>query len=127
MGYRGVWWRLFNAPNTSEWTNCLILARLLFTLPLSNGKLERIFSTLKVIKVDRRSLLGNETLDDLLLLNSDLVALTDFNPDQSIKLGGMLRTDDQTRIQGESTGRGQPLPVVTLMRRAVWTLWTHKV
>ena len=85
MGYRGVWWRLFNAPNASEWTNCLILARLLFTLPVSNGKLERIFSTLKVIKVDRRSLLGNETLDDVLLLNSDRVALTDFNPDQSIK------------------------------------------
>ena len=83
MGYRGVWWRLFHTPNASEWTNCLTLARLLFTLPVSNGKLERIFSTLKV---DRRSLLGNETLDDLLLLNSDHVSLTEFNPDQNIKL-----------------------------------------
>ena len=43
MGYRGVWWWLFDAPNASEWTNCLILARLLFTLLVSNGKLERIF------------------------------------------------------------------------------------
>lgn len=63
------------------------MARLLFTLPVSNGKLERIFSTLKVIKVDRRSLFGNETLDDLLLLTSDRISLTaEFNPDQSIKL-----------------------------------------
>ena len=33
----------------------------------------------------------------------------------------MQRTDDQTRTQGESTGRGQPLPAVTLMRQAVDT------
>ena len=62
------------------------MAHLLLTLPVSNGKLERIFSTLKVIEVDRRYLLGNETLDDLLVLNSDRVALMEFNPGQSIKL-----------------------------------------
>ena len=52
MGYQGVWWRLFHAPNASEWTNCLTLAHLLLTRPVSNGELERVLSTLKVIKID---------------------------------------------------------------------------
>ena len=86
MGYQSVWWRLFNAPTTSSWSNILQLARLLFTLPVSNGKLERVFSTLKVIKVDKRSSLGNDLLDDLLVLNTDRVHLKDFNPDCSISL-----------------------------------------
>ena len=55
------------------------LVGLLFTLPVSNGKLERVFSTLKLIKVDKRSSLGNELLDDLLVLNSERVSLKSFN------------------------------------------------
>ena len=66
MGYKAVWWRLFHSPNASEWSNSLTLAHLLLTLPVSNGKLEGIFSTLKVIKLDKKSLLEYSTLDDLL-------------------------------------------------------------
>lgn len=55
----------------STWFKCLTLARLLLTLLVSNGKLEQVFSTLKVLKVDKRSLLGNNTLDDLMVLNTD--------------------------------------------------------
>ena len=64
--YQSVWWRLFNAPNSAEWSNVLILANLLLSLPASNGKLERAFSLLGIIKTDRRSRLTNESLDDLL-------------------------------------------------------------
>ena len=42
--YQSVWWRLFHAPNSSQWSNVLMLASLLFSLPVSNGKLERMFS-----------------------------------------------------------------------------------
>ena len=86
MDYQSVWWRLYHAPNASSWSNILQLVRLLFTLPVSNGKLERVFSTLKLIKVDKRSSLGNELLDDLLVLNSDRVPLNSFNADHSISL-----------------------------------------
>ena len=86
MGYQAVWWRLFNSPNASEWFSCLTLTRLLLTLPVSNGKLERLFSTLKVIKVDKRSQLSNDSLDDLMVINAEHVPLKEFNPDQSIKL-----------------------------------------
>ena len=62
--YHAVWWRLFHAPCASEWPNMLILAELLFSLPASNGKVERTFSQLKVIKSDKRTSLNNDTLDD---------------------------------------------------------------
>jgi hypothetical protein len=89
MGYQAVWllwlW-LFRAPNAEEWFNFLILVRLLLTLPATNGKLERVFSTLKVLKVDKRSLLSNDTLDNSLVLNTDRIPLKEFNPDRSIRL-----------------------------------------
>lgn len=51
LDYSSVWWRLFHAPMCSDWPNVLILAQLLFSLPASNGKVERVFSTLNTIKV----------------------------------------------------------------------------
>lgn len=71
--YQEVWWKIFQCPNAPDWSNILTLAQLLFTLPVSNGKLERVFSTLKNIKVEKRSCLSNEMLDDLLTLNTDRV------------------------------------------------------
>ena len=81
-----MWWRLFHAPNSAEWSNVLVLAKLLFSLPASNGKLERVFSTQGTIKVDKRSRLKKQSLDDLLLLKSDKIPLASFIPDQSIDL-----------------------------------------
>lgn len=86
LDYQTVWWRLFHAPNAGEWNSPLVLAQLLFSLPVSNGKLERCFSTLKVIKSEKRSSLSNESLDDLLTLNVDAIPLKMFNPDASIEL-----------------------------------------
>lgn len=86
LEYHSVWWRLFHAPNCAEWANVLVLAELLFSLPASNGKLERVFSILGTIKVDKRSLLTNESLDDLLLLNCDKIPLVRFDPNPSIDL-----------------------------------------
>lgn len=90
--YQEVWWKLFNSPSAADWSNILTLAQLLFTLPVSNGKLERVFSTLKNIKVEKRSCLSNEMLDDLLILNTDQVSISDFNPDHSIQLWWNAKT-----------------------------------
>ena len=86
MDYHAVWWRIFHAPTASEWSNVLILVQLLFSLPASNGKLEHVFSQMNVIKTNKRSLLSNESLDDLLLLAVDSPALKDFCPDAAIDL-----------------------------------------
>ena len=37
-----------------------------------------------VVKVDKQATLSNESLDDLLVLNSDKISIRNFNPDHSI-------------------------------------------
>ncbi len=86
LDYRAVWWRIFHAPNASEWFNALALARLLFSLPTSNAKLERAFSQMNLIKNNKRTLMANDTLKDLLALGIDPVPLNDFNPDAAVDL-----------------------------------------
>ena len=98
MDYQAVWWRLFNCPCSGEWKNCLSLIELLFSLPASNGKLERIFSQLKTIKTDKRSLLNNDQLDDLLSLNAHAIPLEKFDANPSIDLWWQ----DKTEIESTS-------------------------
>ena len=86
LEYRSVWWRLFNAPTKCDWRSALLLVQLLFSLPASNGTIERVFSLSNIIKTDRRSLLSAESFDDLLLLNSNKIPLTSFVADQAIDL-----------------------------------------
>ena len=73
-------------PNSSEWSNVLILASLLFSLPVSNGKLERTFSQVNLIKCNKRTSLANYALNDLLTLNADKVPLQEFSPEAAIDL-----------------------------------------
>ena len=86
LEYRAVWWRLFHAPSASEWANALVLIELLFSLPASNGKLERVFSQLNIIKSDKRVQLSNETLNDLLTISMNTDSLDCFDPDPAIDL-----------------------------------------
>ena len=86
MDYSSVWWKLFHSPRKVDWANALTLAELLFNIPASNGKVERVFSTRNIIKVENRSLLSNESLDDLLLLNTDKIPLSSFNSETAIEL-----------------------------------------
>ncbi len=87
IDYRRLdWCSLPLICSASEWSNVLILVQLLLSLPASNGKLERVFSQMNVIKTNKRSLLCNESLDDLLLLGIDGPPLKDFCPDAAINL-----------------------------------------
>ena len=63
LDYRAVWWRIFHSPDSASWVNVLNLIELLFSLPVSNGVVERVFSQMNVIKGKRRSLLANDTLE----------------------------------------------------------------
>ena len=86
LEYQAVWWRLFHAPVSPEWVNALTLIELLFSLPSSNGMIERLFSQMKVAKTKKRSLLSNEALDDLLTITSSRVPLKEFSPDEAVDL-----------------------------------------
>lgn len=103
LDYHSVWWRLFHAPNSAEWSNALILAELLFSLPASNGKLERVFSTLATIKVDKRSRLNNESLDDLLLLTALESQLQASILTQVSIYGGQPRPGELLKKRGKNT------------------------
>ena len=65
---------------------------------LPNAKLERVFSQVNIIKTDKRSLLSNDTLDDLLLLTSDNVPIEDFcaNPAIDLWWKSKVRRPDQS-------------------------------
>ena len=65
-----VWWCLFYSPNSAELSNVLVLMNLLLSLPVSNGKLEIMFSQVENIKGKKRASLGNQTVSDLLKLSS---------------------------------------------------------
>ena len=41
------WRKIFAAPRTKSWSDVLLMIRLLFIVPVSNAKLERMFSKLK--------------------------------------------------------------------------------
>ena len=55
LDYTAVWWRLFHSPDSASWVNVLNLIELLFSLPVSNGVVERVFSQMNVIKAKKRS------------------------------------------------------------------------
>ena len=86
MEYRTVWWHLFHAPVASKWLNLLALVELLFSLPTSNGVVERVFSQVNEIKTKKRCSLSNESLDNLLTITSAHVPLKEFCPDNAIDL-----------------------------------------
>ena len=69
--YKVVWWKLYNAVDAKKWTNILAVIELLFCLPMANGHLEMVFSQLKLIKSNRRTCLRENTLDQLLRVNTE--------------------------------------------------------
>ena len=84
--YATIWWKLFNAVDASIWQNILTLVELLFCLPLTNGRLERLFSQLKLIKSDRRSSLGEDRLDQLLRISVDAPPLSKWDASGAVRL-----------------------------------------
>ena len=87
MDYQSVWWRLFHSPNSLEWSNVLTLTKLLFSLPVSDGKVECIFSQVNLIKTTKRSSLCNQTLDNLVMINTAGIPLGDFSARDQAMVG----------------------------------------
>ena len=62
----------------------LVLCELCFSSPFSNGRVERIFSSLKLVKTERRTKL-HHTLSDLLEIHVEVPPLSDFSPKQAVE------------------------------------------
>ena len=90
--YKKVWYKLHTAPDARNWPNILILSQLLFSLPFTNSIVERAFSTLKVLKTDRRTSLLTSTLDDLMEINVEGPTPENFSADGAVQLWWADRT-----------------------------------
>ena len=84
--YRKVWYKLYSSPDAQKWSNILSLCELSFSLPFSNGRVEQIFSSLKILKTTRRTNLQGDTLNDLLEIYVEGPALSSFCPDHTLEL-----------------------------------------
>ena len=93
--YRTIWWKLFNSVDSKKWTNILSLAELLFCLPMANGHVERLFSSLKLIKTDRRSCLGEDHLDHLVRISADGPPLAEWDETAAVQLWWKSKTRRQ--------------------------------
>ena len=82
--YRVTWWKLFNGPDPTRWSNILSVVELLFCIPVSNGHLERMISQL--IKTDRRSWLGEENMDNLLRIKLEAPPLKHWDATGALNL-----------------------------------------
>ena len=81
-----IWWKLFNAACAKKWTNILGLVELLFTLPMSNGWVERIFSASELIKTDRRTKWSEDHLEDLLRISVDGLRSSEWDATNAVRL-----------------------------------------
>ena len=61
-GYQKIWYKLHTSPDAGKWCNVLKICKLVFSPPFSSAHAERLFSTLKLIKTDRRTNLQSCTL-----------------------------------------------------------------
>jgi hypothetical protein len=113
--YRKIWYYLHTCPNAGQWKNALLLCELLFSLPFSNAKVERIFSTLKIVKSNRRTTLSRSALHDLLEINAEGPPLEEFSPLSAAQLwwsscNTTRRTNQHTRKQYSTRHRARSSP-----------------
>ena len=84
--YKKVWYQLYSSPDSAKWPNIKLVSELLLSLPFSTAKVERLFSTLKTIKNEKRTNLSCSTLDDLLEVNTEGPTLSNFSADAAVDL-----------------------------------------
>ena len=84
--YNKIWYQLHSSPDSVKWPNILLVSELLFSLPFSTAKVERLFSMLKIIKNERRTNLNVSTVNDLLEVSTEGPSLSSFSADAAIDL-----------------------------------------
>jgi hypothetical protein len=109
--YKKVWYQLSTSPDAVKWPNVLIVCELLFSLPFSTAKVERLFSTLKIIKNERRTSLGSSTLNDLLEVNAEGPTLANFSADSALICGGVTPSLDAESTRNPEKNTESPSKV----------------
>ena len=84
--YLRVWRRIFDSSRSEGWSMVLLLAELLFSIPISNAKVERLFSMMNRIKTDSRATLGESTLNSLIRISMEGPKFEEYDPTSAIHL-----------------------------------------
>lgn len=82
--YRATWFKLFHSSRAGEWENILMLIRLLFTIPVSNAAMERMFSNLGRVKTAKRSSISQGTLENILRIQAEGPPLESYDPSTAV-------------------------------------------
>ena len=101
-GYKTVWYKLSTCPDSRKWPNVLMLCELAFSLPFSNSRVEQIFSSLKLVKTNRRTNMSSSTLTDLMEIFVEGPPVSSFCADHAIRLwwaDSKRRVNQQPRKQ----------------------------
>ncbi len=83
------------------------IIELLFCLLIANGRVERVFSQLKLIKNSRRTCLGENTLDQLLRINVEGPPLADWDATRALELWWREKTQ---RVNHKDSGSAPRRP-----------------
>lgn len=103
--YLRIWKRIFNSSRKEEWNMVLLLEEVLLSIPISNAKVERIFSLMNCIKTDSRAALSEHTLNNLVRIQMEGPPLEEFDPMPAIQLwasSANRRPNQRARKQNNS-------------------------
>ena len=109
-------WEQVNRRFGREYPNILNLFDLILALPATSAACECGFSHMKLVKSNRRTLIGEATLSNSLMIKLESAGIEEFNPDDAIEVWfnkcnrrpGTSKTTDnyadciEAQIEGES-------------------------
>ena len=105
--YLHVWRRIFDSSQRNEWSMVLILVELLFTIPISNAKMDRLFSLMNRVKTATRATLSESTLNNLITIRAKGPELREYDPSpasESWLSSAHCRPNQKTRKEYKSQG-----------------------
>ena len=130
--YKVVWWKIFNSVDAKSWHNVLGVIELLFSLPLSNGHLERVFSQLKLIKNDWHINISEDRLDQLIRIGTDgppidkwdsLNAINDWYKDKTRRVTASTRPSSSTSSTAQDPAAEENYQHEQLFSLDDWKEW----
>ncbi|XP_041376382.1 zinc finger protein 862-like [Gigantopelta aegis] len=89
--YKKTWKILFNCSKSTKWKNILTFIELLFSVPVCNAKLERMFSRLKRTKSHSRCSLGEDRLTNILRIVEEGPPLGSFDVSPVVHLWNQVK------------------------------------
>ena len=109
-----VWWKLFNVAEFVRWKHVLKLVEVLFCLPMSNSRIERVFSTLKHVKINRRCSLGEGRLNSLVRIAVEGPPPAQWNAMRAVEL---WLADRCRRATQDTRAAPRPTSIAAMMRQ----------